>query len=57
MIPTTDQLTGERSKEPTRTLATYRRRPGTEGEVKVDFGMNAMAVSGDVVHVGDLVTA
>ncbi|MBK6832156.1 MAG: MOSC domain-containing protein [Flavobacteriales bacterium] len=57
VIPTTDQLTGERSKEPTRTLATYRRRPGTEGEVKVDFGMNAMAVSGDVVHVGDLVTA
>lgn len=57
VIPTTDQHTGERSKEPTRTLATYRRRPGTEGEVKVDFGMNAMAISGDVVRVGDLVTA
>ncbi len=57
VIPTTDQLTGERGKEPTRTLATYRRRAGTEGGVKVDFGMNAMAVSGDVVRVGDLVTA
>lgn len=57
VIPTTNQLTGARSKEPTRTLATYRRRAGTEGEVKVDFGMNAMAIGGDVVRVGDLVTA
>lgn len=56
VIPTTDQRTGVRSKEPTRTLATYRRRAGTESEVKVDFGMNAMAVSGDKVRVGDLVT-
>lgn len=55
VIPTTDQRTGERSSEPTRTLATYRRRAGTEGEVKVVFGMNAMAVHGDVVRVGDLV--
>lgn len=57
VIPTTDQLTGARSEEPTRTLATYRRHAGTEGEVKVDFGMNAMAIGGDVVRVGDLVTA
>lgn len=54
-ITTTDQRTGERSKEPLRTLATYRRRKGTD-DVKVDFGMNAMALSGDVVRVGDLVT-
>jgi uncharacterized protein len=51
VIPTTDQRTGERSKEPTRTLATYRSRDN-----KILFGMNAMAVSGDVVRVGDLVS-
>lgn len=56
VIPTTDQHTGERSKEPTRTLATYRRRPGAEGVVKVDFGMNAMAIGGIVVRAGDLVS-
>ncbi|MBK8499072.1 MAG: MOSC domain-containing protein [Flavobacteriales bacterium] len=55
-ITTTDQRTGERGKEPLRTLATYRRRASTGGEVKVDFGMNAMAISGDVVRVGDLVS-
>ncbi len=55
VIITTDQRTGERGKEPLRTLATYRRRGGTEGEVKVDFGMNAMVVSGALVCVGDLV--
>ncbi|MEO8589119.1 MAG: MOSC domain-containing protein [Flavobacteriales bacterium] len=57
VIITTDQQTGERGKEPLRTLATYRRKKGVEGEVKVDFGMNAMALSGNVVRVGDLVTA
>ena len=57
VIPTTNQLTGGRSKEPTRTLATYRRRAGTESEVKVDFGMNAMAMNGAEVRVGDLVRA
>ena len=56
MITTTDQRTGERGKEPLRTLATYRRRKGVENEVKVDFGMNAMALKEDVVRVGDLVT-
>lgn len=50
VIPTTDQHTGERSKEPTRTLASYRSISN-----KILFGMNAMAVSGDMVHVGDLV--
>ena len=56
VITTTDQRTGERGKQPLRTLATYRRRKGVEVEVKVDFGMNAMALKGDVVRVGDLVT-
>lgn len=51
-ITTTDQHTGERGKEPLRTLATYRRRDNG-----VDFGMNAMAVNGSVVCVGDLVIA
>jgi uncharacterized protein YcbX len=53
VIPTTDQLTGERSKEPTRTLATYRRRAGSEGEVKVDFGMNAMGPLRGMICVGE----
>ena len=50
-ITTTDQRTGERGKEPLRTLATYRTHNNG-----VRFGMNAMAVSGDVVRVGDLVS-
>ena len=54
-ITTTDQRTGERGKEPLRTLATYRKRVTAEGIVKVDYGMNAMAMSGDVVEVGDAV--
>lgn len=49
-IPTTDQRTGQRGKEPLRTLATYR-RVGNE----VKFGMNAMAIAGDRVRVGDQV--
>ncbi len=53
VIPTTDQLTGERSKEPTRTLATYRRRAGSESEVKVDFGMNAMGPLLGTIRVGE----
>ncbi len=53
VITTTDQRTGGRGKEPLRTLASYRRRAGTDGEVKVDFGMNAMAISGELVRVGD----
>ncbi len=55
-IPTIDQRTGERGKEPTRTLATYRRRVGSEGKVKVEFGMNAMAISGEVMRVGDRIS-
>lgn len=49
-IITTDQRTGERGKEPLRTLATYRTVNG-----KVLFGMNAMARQGDVIREGDLV--
>jgi uncharacterized protein YcbX len=55
-IPTIDQRTGERGKEPTRTLATYRRRAGPEGQVKVEFGMNAMASEGLLVRTGDVVS-
>lgn len=55
LITTTDQRTGERGKEPLRTLAAYRKRATSEGAVKIDFGMNAMAMSGGSVHVGDLV--
>ena len=45
-ITTTDQRTGERGKEPLRTLATYRRRGNG-----VDFGMNAVALAGSMVRV------
>ncbi|MBK6755824.1 MAG: MOSC domain-containing protein [Flavobacteriales bacterium] len=52
VIPTTDQRTGERGKEPTRTLASYRKR----GK-RVEFGMNAMAESDGMVREGDAVSA
>ncbi|MFN3874881.1 MAG: MOSC domain-containing protein [Flavobacteriales bacterium] len=48
-ITATDQGTGERGKEPLRTLAAYRARNG-----KVLFGMNAVG-EGHSVRVGDLV--
>lgn len=50
VITTTDQRTGERGKEPLRTLASYRSKGN-----KVLFGMNAVARGGDVLRVGDLV--
>ena len=50
VIITTDQQTGERSKEPLRTLATYR----SVGN-KVRFGMNATFAGEGEVRVGDLV--
>jgi uncharacterized protein len=56
-ITTTDQMTGERSKEPLRTLATFRRRKGVEGAVVVDFGMNAMAQANGLVAAGDPIVA
>jgi uncharacterized protein YcbX len=51
VIVTTDQRTGERGKEPLRTLASYR----SEGN-KVLFGMNAVGDVEGVVRVGDPVT-
>ncbi|QQR87880.1 MAG: MOSC domain-containing protein [Flavobacteriales bacterium] len=50
IITTTDQTTGERGKEPLRTLASYR----SVGN-KVLFGMNAVAPDQGIVRVGDLV--
>ena len=49
-VTTIDQLTGERGKEPLRTLATYRR----VGK-KVNFGANAVALTEGVIRVGDVV--
>lgn len=54
-IPTIDQRTGERGKEPTRTLASYRRRVTDAGAVKVEFGMNAIAGRDQVVRSGDMI--
>ncbi|MFZ1687961.1 MAG: MOSC N-terminal beta barrel domain-containing protein [Flavobacteriales bacterium] len=51
VIPNTDQRTAERSKEPLRTLATYRTHNNG-----VRFGMNAMALDGDVLSLGDRVS-
>jgi uncharacterized protein YcbX len=50
-VPTIDPLTGQRGKEPTRTLATYRRRNG-----KVYFGQNAIHHAPGVLHTDDVVT-
>ncbi|MDA0874316.1 MAG: MOSC domain-containing protein, partial [Bacteroidetes bacterium] len=48
-VITTDQRTGQRSKEPTATLATYRWKDG-----KVLVGMNALAGPPDAfLRVGD----
>jgi uncharacterized protein YcbX len=49
-IPTTDQRTGERGKEPLRTLATYRKQPGG-----VVFGRNLNHHGTGTVRVGDVV--
>ncbi|MCC7502248.1 MAG: MOSC domain-containing protein [Flavobacteriales bacterium] len=51
MIITTDQRTGQRGKEPLRTLATYR----GDGE-KVLFGMNAIGSTSGMIRAGDQVT-
>jgi uncharacterized protein YcbX len=52
VVITTDQRTGERSKEPLRTLATYRSKGN-----KVMFGMNAVGDATGSIRVGDLVSA
>lgn len=51
VVVTTDQRTGERGKEPLRTLATFR---GARN--KVMFGVNALGDADGMVRVGDLVT-
>jgi uncharacterized protein YcbX len=50
VVTTTDQITGERGREPLRTLATYRKR---EGEVM--FGQNVVHQAVGVLRVGDVV--
>lgn len=54
VITTTDQETGVRGKEPLSTLARYRGR-AQDGGLKVDFGMNAIAIGAGMVRVGDRV--
>jgi len=50
-IPTINQDTAEKSDEPTRTLATYRRK-----ESKILFGQNLLATDHQEVKEGDLIT-
>lgn len=47
---TIDQLSGERSKEPLRTLASYRKKRN-----KILFGANAICVKEGLIRVGDTV--
>jgi len=50
-VPTIDPDTAEKGIEPTRTLATYRKRDN-----KIYFGQNLVAVDHTQVKVGDLIT-
>jgi len=50
VVTTTDQTTGERGKEPLRTLATYRKRNG-----EVMFGQNVVHEGPGHLRVGDTV--
>ncbi len=50
-ITTIDQKTGSASKEPLKTLATYRKKDG-----QVLFGMNLVALGSGTVHQDDTVT-
>jgi uncharacterized protein YcbX len=55
IMTTTDQKTGERGKEPLRTLATFRRHPDDPG--RVYFGQNLINASkSGTIRVGDTVT-
>lgn len=55
IITTTDQLTGERGKEPLKTMATFRRNPADPTEVY--FGVNLIhETKRGTIHVGDSVT-
>lgn len=49
-VPTIDQATGIRGKEPIKTLATYRRRNN-----KVVFGQNLLHKGEGVLRIGDLI--
>lgn len=53
VIPNTDQRTGARGVEPLRTLADYRKRVTSEGAVRVEFGMNAMALGNGTIKTGE----
>jgi uncharacterized protein YcbX len=54
IVTTTDQLTGERGKEPLRTLATFRR--DATDPTNVNFGLNVINESkSGTVHMGDRV--
>jgi uncharacterized protein len=50
VVTTTDQATGERGKEPLRTLATYRKQGG-----EVMFGQNVLHERPGRLRIGDLV--
>ncbi len=50
-VTTIDQITGTTSKEPLKTLATYRKQDG-----KVMFGMNLVAISTGSIKINDPVT-
>jgi uncharacterized protein YcbX len=53
-VTTTDQLTGERGKEPLRTLATYRR--AASDPTDVNFGQNLIhETKTGTLRVGDTV--
>jgi uncharacterized protein len=51
VMTTVDQNTGKKSKEPLKTLSTYRNVNG-----KVMFGQNMLLLEGEKISVGDLVT-
>lgn len=55
IMTTTDQLTGERGKEPLRTLASYRRDATDPTDVNFGINLNHETKHG-TVRVGDLVT-
>lgn len=51
-IPTVNQLTGEKSTEPLKTLSTYRKKDNI-----VYFGQNVIALQYNIVSVGDVLQA
>ena len=51
VVTTVDQQTGQKSKEPLATLATFRNVDG-----KVMFGQNMLLLGGDRVQIGDQIT-